>query len=63
MLRNNLNRFGGYQNGTLLAVAAYHAGGNAVERAGFQVPPKPATQRYVWKVYYAYKALAPELFN
>lgn len=63
MLRNNLNRFGSYQNGTLLAVAAYHAGGNAVERAGFQVPPKPATQRYVWKVYYAYKALAPELFN
>ena len=62
MLRSNLNRFEGQSNCTLLAVAAYHAGGNAVVRAGHQVPDKVATQRYVWKVYYAYKALAPELF-
>ncbi len=63
MLRTNLNRFGAYKDSTLLAVAAYHAGGTAVQNAGFQVPNKPATQRYVWKVYYAYKALAPELFH
>jgi soluble lytic murein transglycosylase-like protein len=63
ILRNNLNRFAGQPNGTLLAVAAYNAGGNSVERAGNQVPNKAETQRYVWKIYYTYKALAPELFH
>ncbi|HEX9996657.1 MAG TPA: lytic transglycosylase domain-containing protein [Abditibacterium sp.] len=63
MLRQNLNNYARQPNGTLLAVAAYHAGGGAVKRAGYQVPPKASTQKYVWKVYYAYRALAPELFR
>ena len=63
MLRQNLNNYARQPNGTLLAVAAYHAGGGAVRRAGYQVPPKASTQKYVWKVYYAYRALAPELFR
>jgi hypothetical protein len=61
MLRQNLNTYAGKENGTLLAVAAYHAGVGAVNRAGYKVP-KVSTNRYAWKVYYAYKALAPELF-
>ena len=61
MLRQNLNTYAKMENGTLLAVAAYHAGVGAVRRAGYQVP-KISTNRYAWKVYYAYKALAPELF-
>jgi soluble lytic murein transglycosylase-like protein len=63
LLRQNLNTYARQPNGTLLAVAAYHAGVGAVNRAGKQVPPRAATQKYVWKVYYAYRALAPELFN
>ncbi len=63
MLRNNLDIYSRQQNGTLLAVAAYHAGVGAVNRAGKTVPARAATQKYVWKVYYAYRALAPELFN
>lgn len=63
LLRQNLDTYARQTDGTLLAVAAYHAGVGAVNRAGKAVPPRAATQRYVWKVYYAYRALAPELFN
>lgn len=62
LLRQNLNIYSKQKDGTLLAVAAYHAGVGAVNRAGMKVP-KATTQRYVWKIYYAYRALAPELFN
>ena len=62
LLRQNLNTYAKQKDGTLLAVAAYHAGVGAVNRAGMKVP-KATTQRYVWKVYYAYRALAPELFQ
>lgn len=62
LLRQNLNTYSRQKDGTLLAVAAYHAGVGAVNRAGMKVP-KATTQRYVWKVYYAYRALAPELFQ
>ncbi|PQV62496.1 Transglycosylase SLT domain-containing protein [Abditibacterium utsteinense] len=62
MLRQNLDTYSRQTNGTLLAVAAYHAGVGAVNRAGKAVPARAATQKYVWKVYYAYRALAPELF-
>ena len=62
LLRRNLDTYAAQKDGTLLAVAAYHAGVGAVNRAGLKVP-KATTQRYVWKVYYAYRALAPELFN
>ena len=62
LLRQNLNTYAQQKDGTLLAVAAYHAGVGAVNRAGMKVP-KATTQRYVWKVYYAYRALAPELFR
>ena len=62
LLRRNLDTYAAQKDGTLLAVAAYHAGVGAVNRAGMKVP-KATTQRYVWKVYYAYRALAPELFN
>ena len=62
LLRQNLDTYSKQKDGTLLAVAAYHAGVGAVNRAGMKVP-KATTQRYVWKVYYAYRALAPELFQ
>lgn len=62
LLRQNLNIYARDPNGTMLAVAAYHAGVGAVNRAGRAIP-KTTTQRYVWKVYYAYRALAPELFR
>lgn len=62
LLRQNLDTYARQPNGTLLAVAAYHAGVGAVNRAGKAVPPRASTQKYVWKVYYAYRALAPELF-
>ena len=62
MLRNNLNDYRGRADATLLAVAAYNAGGGAVKRAGYQVPGGSQVQRYVWKVYNQYKAFAPELF-
>ena len=62
LLRQNLDIYAKQKDGTLLAVAAYHAGVGAVNRAGMKVP-KATTQRYVWKVYYAYRALAPELFQ
>jgi len=63
LLRANLDRFANQPDGTLLAVAAYHAGGTAVVDAGLRVPDRPATEKYVWKVYYAYRALAPDLFH
>ncbi len=63
LLRQNLDTYARQPNGTLLAVAAYHAGVGAVNRAGKAVPPRASTQKYVWKVYYAYRALAPELFR
>ncbi len=62
LLRQNLNVYARDANGTMLAVAAYHAGVGAVNRAGRAIP-KATTQKYVWKVYYAYRALAPELFR
>jgi hypothetical protein len=62
LLRRNLDTYARQPNGTLLAVAAYHAGVGSVNRAGKQVPPRASTQKYVWKVYYAYRSLAPELF-
>lgn len=62
LLRQNLNVYARDPNGTMLAVAAYHAGVGAVNRAGRAIP-KATTQKYVWKVYYAYRALAPELFR
>ncbi|HEX8550098.1 MAG TPA: lytic transglycosylase domain-containing protein [Abditibacteriaceae bacterium] len=62
MLRQNLNMFGTRSDATLLAVAAYNAGPNAVKRAGNRVPNGSQVQRYVWKVYNQYKAFAPELF-
>ncbi len=58
---NEFNRFG--SRGPLLAVAAYNAGPNAVKRAGYNVPPGAQVQKYVWKVYYAYKSLAPDMFK
>ncbi|HEX8234732.1 MAG TPA: lytic transglycosylase domain-containing protein [Abditibacteriaceae bacterium] len=63
LLRGHLNSFGNRPDGTLLAVAAYNAGPNAVRRAGYKVPNGSQVQRYVWKVYYQYKAFAPELFR
>lgn len=63
LLRGHLNDFKSRPNGTLLAVAAYNAGPNAVKRAGYKVPPGAQVQRYVWKVYYRYKEFAPELFR
>lgn len=62
MLRRSLNEYGGRPDATLLAVAAYNAGGGAVKRAGYRVPNGSQVQRYVWKVYNQYKAFAPELF-
>jgi len=62
LLRQNLNIYSRDHNGTMLAVAAYHAGVGAVNRAGRAIP-KTTTERYVWKVYYAYRAMAPELFR
>lgn len=63
LLRGHLDDFKSRPNGTLLAVAAYNAGPNAVKRAGYKVPRGPQVQRYVWKVYYRYKEFAPELFK
>jgi soluble lytic murein transglycosylase-like protein len=63
LLRGHLNTFGSRPDGTLLAVAAYNAGPNAVRRAGYKVPNGSQVQRYVWKVYYQYKAFAPDLFR
>jgi soluble lytic murein transglycosylase-like protein len=49
LLRGHLNTFGSRPDGTLLAVAAYNAGPNAVRRAGYKVPNGSQVQRYVWK--------------
>jgi soluble lytic murein transglycosylase-like protein len=62
LLRGHLNDYKDRPNGTLLAVAAYNAGPGAVRRAGYQVPNGAQVQRYVWKVYYRYKAFAPDMF-
>ncbi len=45
-LRDLLIRF----DDVVLALAAYNAGENAVERYGYRVPPYPETRRYVDKV-------------
>ena len=45
-LRDLLTRF----DDVVLALAAYNAGENAVERYGYRVPPYPETRRYVDKV-------------
>lgn len=63
LLRGHLNDYKNRPNSTLLAVAAYNAGPGAVRRAGYKVPNGKQVQRYVWKVYYRYKAFAPELFK
>ncbi len=63
-LRAHLDTFGRFgERAPLLAVAAYNAGPNAVKRAGYNVPPGEQVQKYVWKVYYAYKSLAPDMFK
>jgi len=63
LLRGLLDDYKGRANATLLAVAAYNAGAGAVRRAGYQVPSGAQVRRYVWKVYYRYKAFAPDMFN
>lgn len=62
LLRGHLNEYKDHPNSTLLAVAAYNAGPGAVRRAGYKVPNGAQVQRHVWKVYYRYKAFAPDLF-
>jgi soluble lytic murein transglycosylase-like protein len=62
LLRGHLDDYKDRPNGTLLAVAAYNAGPGAVRRAGYKVPSGSQVQRYVWKVYYRYKAFAPDMF-
>lgn len=62
LLRGHLDDYKNRPNGTLLAVAAYNAGPGAVRRAGYKVPNGAQVQRYVWKVYYRYKAFAPDMF-
>jgi soluble lytic murein transglycosylase-like protein len=62
LLRGHLDSYKNRSNGTLLAVAAYNAGPGAVRRAGYKVPNGAQVQRYVWKVYYRYKAFAPDMF-
>ena len=61
-LRRSLDEYRNRPDATLLATAAYNAGGGAVRRAGYRVPNGKQVQRYVWKVYNQYKAFAPELF-
>ncbi len=63
LLRGHLNDYKDRADGPLLAVAAYNAGPGAVRRAGYRVPPGAQVQRYVWKVYYRYKAFAPDMFK
>ncbi len=46
-LRQLLNRYGGDET---LALAAYNAGPEAVDRHGYQVPPYRETQKYVSQV-------------
>jgi soluble lytic murein transglycosylase-like protein len=56
LLRILANKFDG---DLVLTIAAYHAGGGAVEKYGNQVPPYPHTRQYVRMVldrYYEYKA-------
>ena len=56
LLRVLANKFDG---DLVLTIAAYHAGGGAVEKYGNQVPPYPHTRQYVRMVldrYYEYKA-------
>lgn len=52
-LRDLLIRF----DDVVLALAAYNAGENAVERYGNRVPPYPETRRYVSKVLAVWKTL------
>jgi len=54
-LRDLLDRFG---NNLRLALAAYNAGSDAVERSGWHVPPYQETQAYVPKVLKIYRILA-----
>ena len=56
-LRDLLKRFG---NDVELALAAYNAGEQAVERHGRRVPPYNETQRYVPRVLNIYRALMRE---
>ncbi|HEX9585288.1 MAG TPA: lytic transglycosylase domain-containing protein [Gammaproteobacteria bacterium] len=56
-LRDLILRF----NNVVLALAAYNAGENAVERYGNKVPPFPETQQYVRKVLQAWKTRLDQL--
>ncbi len=54
-LRDLLHRFG---NHLRLALAAYNAGGDAVERSGWRIPPFQETEAYVPKVLRIYRILS-----
>ncbi len=54
-LHDLLQRFG---NNLSLALAAYNAGENAVERSGFRIPPFQETEAYVPKVLKIYRILS-----
>ena len=58
-LRDLILRF----NNVVLALAAYNAGENAVERYGNRIPPYPETRRYVSKVLQAWKTRRQQLPN
>jgi soluble lytic murein transglycosylase-like protein len=52
-----INRFG---QDVSLALAAYNAGEDAVERCGGQIPPYAETQAYVPRVLKIYRMLAAQ---
>ncbi len=54
-LRDLLHRFG---NNLPLALAAYNAGEDAVERSGWRIPPFQETEAYVPKVLRVYRILS-----
>ncbi len=56
-LRDLILRF----NNVVLALAAYNAGENAVERYGNRIPPYPETRRYVQKVMHAWRSRREQL--
>ncbi|HEY5701187.1 MAG TPA: lytic transglycosylase domain-containing protein [Gammaproteobacteria bacterium] len=56
-LRDLILRF----NNVVLALAAYNAGENAVERYGNRVPPYPETRRYVQKVMQVWRSRREQL--
>lgn len=50
-LASHIEAFKDHDNYMQLAVAAYNAGGGAVRKAGYQIPPYEETQNYVKKVF------------